>query len=85
MLLIFLNAPLLNKIISDVLVYKDDLHSISFFNLIKMTLVCATLEKINNIFEAKPDVSDLSNHKEAQCNFQRLFLTLLVCMKDFIQ
>lgn len=50
-----------------------------------MTYICATLEKINNIFEAKPDVSDLSNHKEAQCNFQRLFLTLLVRMKYFIQ
>lgn len=84
MLLIFLNAPLLNKIISDVLVYKDDLHSISVFQLDKNDLnVCHSRE--NNIFEAKPDVSDLSNHKEAQCNFQRLFLTLLVCMKDFIQ
>lgn len=34
--------------------------------------MCAcSLEKI--IFEAKPDVSDLSNHKEAQFNFQSLF------------
>lgn len=33
--------------------------------------MCASLEKI--IFKAKPNVSDLSNHKEAQFNFQRLF------------
>lgn len=33
--------------------------------------MCASLEKI--IFKAKPDVSNLLNHKEAQFNFQRLF------------
>lgn len=61
-LLIFLNVLLLNKIILDVFVYKDDLYLISFFNLIKMIWMCVSLEKI--IFEVKFDVLDLLNYKE---------------------
>lgn len=64
MLFIFLNVLLLNKIILDVFVYKDDLYLISFFNLIKMIWVCVILEKINNIFEVKFDVLDLLNYKK---------------------
>lgn len=44
--------------------------------------MCASLEKI--IFKAKPNVSDLSNHKEAQFNFQRLFQHYLISYNYFI-